>query len=177
MKILEFDDLVLNHILNYQSLYDIYKFSLFPLNHRLKRMCNEIIFHYKINNVIYKKILKQKKSNVEINDLKLVFFKLKNFRDNFKSFRYFIFYVFNKLNCVDFALITRMDKFCYVKKIDNNRAILLFYYEKANIYYSLFYKESLNETSNIPDNIKNNSGYIYYNNNLIMENADIIKYI
>ena len=163
-------------IASFCNLHEIYQYSLGAINHQLKRLCTELMYHYKINNAIYKNILAGKRSNIEIQKLKLVFFKLKNFRDNFKDFRSFIFFIFDKLNSDEFGLITRMDKFCYIKRIDDNRALLFLYHEKTNIYYSLFYKTSLTG-NNLPDNLNYNSGYLYYNNNLIQENADIIKYI
>ena len=176
MNLLDIDEFIILHILRFCNLDELYKYSLGVINHKIKRLCNQEIFHYKTDNVIYRNILINKRSNIEIQNIKLIFFKLKHFRDNFKDFRSFIFYIFDKINDNEFGLINRMDKFCYIKRIDNNRALLLLYHEKVNVYYSLFYRESL-FNNELPDNLKNNSGYLCYNNNLILENANIIKYI
>ena len=175
MNLLELDDYVLSTIINFNNLHEIYYMTLIAPNKHFQKLCKILLFNYKTNNAIYDKILIHKRSNIEIDSLKLIFFKITNFRNNFKEFRNYIFYIFDNIKENDFGLITRMEKFCFVKKIDNNCALMILYHNINNVYFSFYYKNPLQELNHeIPNN---NSGYIYYNNKLIEENENIIKYI
>tara|TARA_Y100000816_G_C25981409_1_gene512421 strand:+ start:382 stop:921 length:540 start_codon:yes stop_codon:yes gene_type:complete len=179
MNLIELDDYVLTTIIKFNSLHEIYYMTLIAPNKHIQKLCKNLLFNYKTNNAIYNKILIHKRSNIEIDNLKLIFFKITKFRNNFKEFRNYIFYIFNNIKENEFGLITRMEKLCYIKKIDDNCALMILYHELNNIYFSFYYKNPLKkleqELNN--ENPKNNSGYIYYNNKLIQENEFIIKYI
>ena len=175
MDLIELDDYILSNIIKFNSLHEIYYMTLIAPNKHIQRLCKILIFNYKINNAIYNKILIHKRSNIEIDNLKLIFFKITNFRNNFKEFRNYIFYIFDNIKEDEFGLITRMEKLCYIKKINYNCALMILYHEVNNVYFSFYYKNPLQKLNN--ENPNNNSGYIYYNNNLIQENEFIIKYI
>jgi hypothetical protein len=175
MNLLELDDYVLSTIINFNNLHEIYYMTLIAPNKHIQKLCKILLFNYKTNNAIYDKILIQKRSNIEIDSLKLIFFKITNFRNNFKEFRNYIFYIFDNIKENEFGLITRMDKLCYIKKINYNCALMILYYNTNSIYFSFYYKNPLQELNDETPN--NNSGYIYYNNKLIEENEFIIKYI
>ena len=179
MNLIDFDDFVLSHIIQYIDLHENYNMTLVGPSKRYQTLCKNLLFDYKTNNPVYEKILKYKRSNIDMDSLKLVFFKITSFRNNFKEFRNYIFHIFDHINRNEFGLITRMEKICYIKKIDTNCALMLLYHDKVNIYYSLYYRipfKDMWDENNKPL-VENNSGYIYYNNNLISGNENIIKYI
>lgn len=179
MNLMDFDDFVLSQILSFNDLHENYNMTLCSPNKRYQTLCKNLLFDYKTDNPVYDKILKHKRNNDDIDNLKLIFFKITSFRNNFKEFRNYIFHIFDHIHQKEFGLITRMEKMCYVKKIDSNCALMLLHHDKVNIYYSFYYRVPFQErqsTTNTPY-AENNSGYIYYKNNLITDNENIIKYI
>lgn len=176
MNLLDLDDFVLSLIIDFNSLHENYYMSLISPNKHIQILCKKLLFDYKTNNAIYDKILVHKRTNIDIDNLRLIFFKLTSFRNNFKEFRNYIFYIFDNINENEFGLITRMEKLCYIKKINSNCALMLLHHSKYNIYYGLYYKNPLQNTEQTRI-VENNSGYIYYNNKLNIENENIIKYI
>lgn len=179
MNLIDFDDFVLSHIITFIDLHENYNMTLIAPNKRYQQLCKYLLFNYKTKNPIYEKVLQYKRSNIDIDNLKLIFFKISSFRNNFKEFRNYIFHIFDNINQNEFGLITRMEKICYIKKINKNCALMLLYHDKVNVYYSLYYRIPFKDTQNNTNTalVQNNSGYIYYNNNLIVENENIIKYI
>lgn len=171
---------VLDKCISFLSLKEKYFYSVYLISKSINQILHKHIVDEIYNNPIYKKILCKEQIKHElsiIDDLKLapiVFFELKFFQNNFRDFKNYMFHFCRKIKTNCFFLATRLQKVYFVQKLGDNCCLLLFHHQES-IYYNVFY-------SKIPfrdeDSLtKHQSGYIYFNGELIDEHKDIIDII
>jgi hypothetical protein len=104
----------------------------------------------------------------------MIFFELKFFQNNFRDFKKYIFHYCNKVKQDSFFLATRLQKVYFVKKVNSNACILLFYHNDS-IYYNVFYdKVPFKDEDAITES---QSGYIYFKGQIVESHKNVIDVI
>lgn len=146
----------------------------YPVNKILFNISENKLLNIKKNTLIYKIFLNKTKTDQELNKLPLLFFKMTFFREHFRDFKKYIFYIFDIINDDCFLLVSKLQKIYYVKKYDDNTAYLVYYHNSStnnNIYFNRFeHKISSNDTGN-----HQQCGYFFNNNTIVEEHKELIE--
>jgi hypothetical protein len=171
-------DFCLQSIIEYIDLKQLIVLYFSILNHEFKDNINSYIRYIKRNNIIYKKLLKDKIPINEIETLPIKFFELNELLRNYKNFKNYIFGVFEKLKYTEnmiFFANCRYELY-FIKKVDENTIIMLHNINKnTGIYFSIFEKKI--NIKNETKYGKNYCGYLIYNNTPVKENLHIMNHI
>ena len=131
---------ILVYILEMLDLEAIHDMVCFPISTTFHKIANERLLYFKKNTPIYDYILRQDKTNEELMNIPILFFKMTFFRNHFQDFKKYMFYILEIILKDEFILVSRLMKLYYVKKIDDNTVFLFFNHDDKNIYYSVIEK-------------------------------------
>ena len=165
MKLDDFDEYLIENLIEYLDLEDINILTNNKINKTITKIVENIITRKKINSPIYKRILKTKKSLEEIKNYSLIFFNTDYYKSGFKDFKKYIFHYTQNIKLKEFMLVSKMCKLLYVKEIDDNNILIIYDIDEDNIYYSILEKNIRMKF------IDNTSGYIY-KNGIFQENIN-----
>ena len=156
--LIHYENEILQDILKLLDIETLYKLMCHPVSKSIYNISKNYIDEIKITTPIYTRILSSIKSKDEMNALNLIFFKLNYFRSHFRDFKKYIFFIMEYFEKDEFILVSKLYKLYYLKKIDENTAILVFNNDNDNVYFSLLEsKVRFENTHNIPQ-----SGYLIF---------------
>lgn len=135
--LIHYENELLDKILSLLDIETLYSFMCNPVSYAMYKISKKYIDNLKISTPIYKNILSCIRSHDEMNSLNLIFFKLNYFRSHFRDFKKYIFFIMDYFNNDEFILVSKLYKLYYLKKIDENTAILIFNHDSDNIYFSM----------------------------------------
>ena len=165
---------ILLYINDFIDIEDSQNMTRYPVNKLLFNISENKLLNIKKNTLIYKIFLNKTKTDEELNQIPILFFKMTFFRQHFRDFKKYIFYILDIINNDCFLLISKLRKIYYVKRYDDNTVYLVYYHSTStnnNIYFNRFEdKIKFNTTGN-----HQQCGCFFNNNKIVEEHKELIE--